>query len=250
MSDAPAIETDSLRKEYGTEVAVRSLDLSVPDGDVYGFLGPNGAGKTSTIRMLTTLQDPTSGTATIAGESIQRRDRVTPCIGYLPEEPPVYPELTGLENLEYVAGLRGIDATERIETLLDRFGLVEAANRAVAGYSKGMKQKLGLLAALVHEPEVLFLDEPTAGLDPRAARTVKDTIADAAAGGVTVFLSTHILPVVEELSDRVGVLQDGQLVAEGPPDELRARIGDDADLEDVFLNVTRSRASVDPETDQ
>ncbi|WP_181684958.1 ABC transporter ATP-binding protein [Halorhabdus salina] len=244
MSDAPAIETDSLRKEYGTEVAVRDLDLTVPGGEVFGFLGPNGAGKTSTIRILTTLQEPTAGTATIAGESIQRRERVTPHIGYLPEEPPVYPELTGRENLTYIAGLRDIDAGERIETLLDRFGLADDANRAVAGYSKGMKQKLGLIGALVHEPAVLFLDEPTAGLDPRAARTVKDTIAEAADGGMTVFLSTHILPVVEELGDRVGVLQDGRLVAEGPPDELGDRIGEDADLEDVFLNVTRSRANV------
>jgi len=244
MSDTPAIATDSLRKEYGTAVAVRDLDLTVPHGEVFGFLGPNGAGKTSTIRMLTTLQEPTSGTATVAGESIQRRERVTPRIGYLPEEPPVYPELTGRENLQYVAGLRGVAADDRIEDLLNRFGLGDAANRAVAGYSKGMKQKLGLIGAMVHEPEVLFLDEPTAGLDPRAARTVKDTIADVSERGVTVFLSTHILPVVEELGDRVGVLQDGQLVAEGPPEDLGSRLGEDADLEDVFLNVTRSRASV------
>jgi ABC-2 type transport system ATP-binding protein len=250
MSDAPAIETDSLQKVYGEEVAVRRLDLTVPQGAVYGFLGPNGAGKTSTIQILTTLQEPTAGTATVAGESIGRRERVTPNIGYLPEEPPVYPELTGRENLRYVAGLRGIDAEARIETLLDRFGLADAADRAVSGYSNGMKQKLGLIGALLHEPEVLFLDEPTAGLDPRAARTVKDTIADVSARGVTVFLSTHILPVVEELGDQVGVLQDGRLIAEGPPDELGEMTGEDADLEDVFLNVTRSRADVGTVSEQ
>ncbi|QGN07364.1 ABC transporter ATP-binding protein [Halorhabdus sp. CBA1104] len=250
MSESPAIETDSLRKEYGEAIAVRSLDLTVPQGAVYGFLGPNGAGKTSTIQILTTLQEPTSGTATVAGESIGRRERVTPHIGYLPEEPPVYPELTGRENLEYVAGLRGIEADERIESLLDRFGLTDGADRAVSGYSKGMKQKLGLIGALLHEPDVLFLDEPTAGLDPRAARAVKDTIADVSDRGVTVFLSTHILPVVEELGDQVGVLQDGRLVAEGPPDELGEMTGEGADLEDVFLNVTRSRSSVAAPADQ
>ncbi len=168
---------------------------------------------------------------------------MTPRVGYLPERPPVFSELTGRENLRYVAGLRGLEVPERIERLLERFDLADAVDRSVSGYSKGMKQKLGLVGALVHEPEVLFLDEPTSGLDPRAARTVRDTVDQTAADGVTVFLSTHVLPIAEELADRVGVLDDGRLVAEGPPEDLvrRAEAGDDGSLEDAFMDVTRAR---------
>ena len=238
---APAIVTEGLTKRYSGVSAIADLDLTVPRGTVFGFLGPNGAGKTSTIRILTTLTNPTSGTARVAGESVADRAAVVEHIGFLPEEPPLYDELTGREQLEYVAGLRGHEDWDRVESLLDRFDLDGDADRRVETYSKGMKQKLGLVQALLHEPEVLFLDEPTSGLDPRAARTVRDTISEVAAADTTVFLSTHILPVVEELADTVGVLYDGDLVAEGSPDELTDSVESGSTLEDVFLDVTSER---------
>ncbi|WP_267640954.1 ABC transporter ATP-binding protein [Haloarchaeobius amylolyticus] len=239
----PAIETDGLTKRYDGETAVADLDLSIEAGAVYGFLGPNGAGKTTTMRMLTTLIRPTAGTARVAGTPVTDRDAVTPDIGYLPEEPPLYDELTGREQLHYMAGLRDIpddEAAERIDSLLHRFDLHEDANKRISAYSKGMRQKTGVIQAVLHRPDVVFLDEPTSGLDPRAARTMRDTIADLADQRMTVFLSTHILPVVDELADTIGVLHDGRLVAEGAPEELkrRAESGEGRSLEEVFLEVT------------
>ncbi|MFC4987839.1 MULTISPECIES: ABC transporter ATP-binding protein [Saliphagus] len=247
-----AIETDALTKRYGNEYAVRELDLEIDPGTVYGFLGPNGAGKTTTMRMLTTLTKPTSGSARVAGHSIAERDAVTPHIGYLPEEPPIYDELTGREQLEYVAGLRDLPREEsgaRIERLLERFDLTGDADKRIEAYSKGMRQKVGVIQAVLHEPAVAFLDEPTSGLDPRAARTMRETIADLADREMTIFLSTHILPVVDELGDRIGVLHDGRLVAEGTPTELkrRAETGEEGSLEDAFLAVTDEGEYAEPE---
>ena len=240
-----AIETRSLRKQYSDVVAVKRLDLAIDSGVVYGFLGPNGSGKTTTMRMLTTLTRPTDGEAFVAGESIADREAVIDHLGYLPENPPIFEELSARENLHYVASLHDIpraEATEHIESYLERFDLVKAADRRVEGYSKGMRQKLGLVQAVLHEPEVIFLDEPTSGLDPRAARTVKDLIAELAEQDVTIFLSTHILSVVEELADEVGVLHDGVLVAEGTPSELKRRAERDesSSLESAFLELTES----------
>jgi len=239
----PAIVTEDLAKRYGDVTAVEGLSIEIERGSVYGFLGPNGAGKTTTMRMLTTLTRPTSGTARVAGASIEDRAAVTPHVGYLPEEPPVYDELTGREQLEYMAGLRDLPAevaSDRIEDLLERFDLAGDADKRIDAYSKGMRQKTGVIQAVLHEPAVVFLDEPTSGLDPRAARTMRDTIADLADREMTVFLSTHILSVVDELADEVGVLHEGRLVAEGSPDELkgRAESGGGSTLEDVFLQVT------------
>jgi ABC-2 type transport system ATP-binding protein len=240
----PAIDTDGLTKRYDGTTAVDALDLTVTRGSVFGFLGPNGAGKTTTIRMLTTLLRPTSGTARIADQPIEDRRAVTERIGYLPETPPLFEELTAREQLEYAAGLRDVPderARERIGSLLDRFDLADDADRRISAYSKGMKQKTGIIQAILHDPEVVFLDEPTSGLDPRAARTVRETISGLAAEETTVFLSTHILPVVDELADTVGVLSDGTLVAQGPPEALkqRAEAGEERTLEDAFLEVTR-----------
>ncbi|MEF8773455.1 MAG: ABC transporter ATP-binding protein [Halobacteriales archaeon] len=246
MDDSVAIRTAGLRKEYGSTVAVADLDLAIERGTVYGFLGPNGAGKTTTMRMLTTLTRPTDGDAWVAGTHVEDRDALRPHVGYLPEEPPVYEELTAREQLEYVAGLREVPAGRAdgwIEDLLERFDLLSDAEDRIGTYSKGMRQKVGISQALLHRPDVLFLDEPTGGLDPRAARTVRDTVADLAAEDTTVFLSTHILPVVDELADTVGVLHDGRLVAEGAPATLKRRVegGEETTLEEVFLSVTRSR---------
>lgn len=238
-----AIITDDLTKAYGETTAVDGLNFAVERDTVYGFLGPNGAGKTTTIRMLTALLPPTSGSGSVAGASIIDREALIEHIGYLPESPPIHEEFTAREQLEYHGGLRGMEPSEietRIGTLLDRFDLTDAADNRIATYSKGMRRKTGLIQAIMHDPTVAFLDEPTSGLDPHAARTVRKTITELAAKGTTVFLSTHILPVVEEIADTVGILYEGELVAEGSPDDLIARMetGEESTLEDVFIEVT------------
>ena len=246
-----SIESTALTKRYGSTTAVDALDLAIPAGTVYGFLGPNGAGKTTTMRMLTGLTPPTSGSGTVAGVSITDRDALRPHIGYLPEEPPLYEQATAYEQLEYVAGLRDLpqqETQERIDRLLDRLGLppADAATR-IADYSKGMRQKVAYVQAVLHEPTVAFLDEPTSGLDPRAARTIRELIRELADEGTTVFLSTHILPVVEEVADTVGILYDGQLVAEDSPARLteRAETGETRTLEEAFLDLTDTDPTLD-----
>jgi ABC-2 type transport system ATP-binding protein len=241
-NEAYAITATGLTKRYGDAVAVENLDLSIPDGTVYGFLGPNGAGKTTTIEMLTTLLPPSSGEAHVMGIPVSDRDTVKSHIGYLPHEPPVYESFTAREQLGYAADLRNLDSSvsdERIHTLLDRIGLLADADDRIGTYSQGMRRKVGLVQALLHDPDVAFLDEPTSGLDPRASRAVIDLITEQVADGMTVFLSSHILSVVEELADTVGVLYEGRLVAEESPGALVERTEDgEKTLEQAFLNIT------------
>ncbi|GAA0681655.1 ABC transporter ATP-binding protein [Natronoarchaeum mannanilyticum] len=247
-----AIETTALSKRYDETLAVDDLELSIPEGVVYGFLGPNGAGKTTTMRMLTGLARPSDGSGSVAGVSITDRDSLRPHIGYLPEEPPLYEQATAYEQLDYIAGLRDLPeepTRARIDDLLDALDLRDDAATRIADYSKGMRQKTAYIQAVLHEPDVVFLDEPTAGLDPRAARTIREMITDLADAGTTVFLSTHILPVVEAVADTVGILYDGQLVAEDAPDALtrRAATGETQTLEDVFLELTGTDHADDAE---
>lgn len=242
-SESLSITASGLTKRYGSTMAVEDLDLAISSGSVYGFLGPNGAGKTTSIRMLTGLMSPTSGTGQIMDQPIGNREALIPHIGYLPDSPPLYDEFTAREQLEYHGGLRDMgpsEIKESIEKLLARFDLANDAENRIGTYSTGMKQKTGLIQAMMHDPDVLFLDEPTSGLDPRAARTVRETITELAANDTTVFLSTHILPVVEELATKIGILYNGRLVTEGPPKQLKDRLeaGDESTLEDVFLEVT------------
>lgn len=249
-----AIDTTNLTKRYGATLAVDALSLTIPDGTVYGFLGPNGAGKTTTMRMLTGLTRPSSGTGAVADVSIADRNGLRPHIGYLPEEPPLYEQATANEQLEYIAGLRDlpeVPTRKRTDMLLDGLDLAADASTRIADYSKGMRQKVAYIQAVLHEPDVVFLDEPTSGLDPRAARTIREMIQDLAAEGTTVFLSTHILPVVEEVADAVGILYDGQLVAEDTPDALtkRAETGETQTLEDVFLELTNDSTTKMEATD-
>ncbi|MDS0260959.1 ABC transporter ATP-binding protein [Haloarcula sp. S1CR25-12] len=241
--ETPAIETNNLRKEYPDTVAVNGISLSVDYGTIFGLLGPNGAGKTTTMRMLTTLTQPTAGTARIDGIAIEQQETVRSRIGFLPENPPIHDELSGREQLEYVAKLRDVPPTareERIETYLNRLDL-DAADSRISTYSKGMRQKIGLIQTLLHEPNVVFLDEPTSGLDPRAAKQMQEIIEELAAEETTIVLSTHILPVVDKLADRVGVVHDGDFVAEAAPDEIKSRAGTEGNesLEDAFLSITR-----------
>jgi ABC-2 type transport system ATP-binding protein len=244
-----AISARSLTKRYGSTTALDGLDLDVAAGVVYGFLGPNGAGKTTTMRLFTGLTEPTDGSATVAGVDCTDRAALVEHIGLLPETPPLYDELTGREQLRFAADVRGLDweqVSDRSLSLCDDLDLTADLDARIDGYSKGMAQKTAFVQAVQHDPDVLFLDEPTSGLDPRAAKTLRDVIADLAADHTTVFLSTHILSVVEAIADRVGVLHDGRLVAAGSPADLIERLdGDasdgDADLEDAFLELTAER---------
>jgi len=238
------IETTGLSKRFGDTLAVDALSLRIEGGEVVGFLGPNGSGKTTTIRLLMGLLRPSAGRASILGRDCHadavalKRE-----VGYLPDEPFLYPYLTGLETLELVAGLHGIAATEarrRASVTAERLGLGPAAGAYTVTYSLGMKKRLALALALIHEPRVLILDEPTNGLDPAGARQMRSAIAEYAAGGGTIFLSTHLLDAAERLCHRVAIIQKGRLQAIGTPDELRARFAaaPGTTLEDLFLRVT------------
>jgi ABC-type multidrug transport system ATPase subunit len=217
------IETDTLTKRYGPIVAVDGIDLRVRRGEVYGFLGPNGAGKTTTLRMLLGLVRPTSGRATVLGE-VPGSPRGLAGIGAIVEAPGFYPFLSGRDNLRVLAGHAGVEP-DRIATVLAEAGLTARAGDHVATYSMGMKQRLGVAAALLKDPELLILDEPTNGLDPAGMAEMRDFIRSLAAGGRTVLLSSHLMGEIEQVSDRVGVIRAGELVAEGTVDELRGQAG-------------------------
>jgi ABC-2 type transport system ATP-binding protein len=240
------IQARQLVKTYGANAAVRGLDLDVTSGTLYGFLGPNGAGKTTTIRMLTGLLRPTSGTVEVAGVNVVRDPlEAKRRIGLVPDEPALFEKLSAHEFLRFVGDVYGVpphQARRRASELLEMFDLSEAADRLIAGYSHGMRQKTALAAALLHEPQVLFLDEPTVGLDPASARLIKDILRSIVARGGTVFMATHILEIAQALCDRIGIIQDGRIIASGTVAELRAeaRASESGSLEDVFLALTGS----------
>jgi ABC-2 type transport system ATP-binding protein len=230
MPDA-AIEASELVRVFKKGPrAVDGIDLRVEPGEVYGFLGPNGAGKSTTVHMLTTLLPPTGGSARVAGHDVVREGtQVRAAIGAALQEAALDPFLTGREHMKLqtaVQGIRGREARERADALLERVGLTQAADRKVRGYSGGMKRRLDLALALVHRPRILFLDEPTTGLDPQSRSALWDEVRHLAADrGVTVFLTTQYLEEADVLADRVGIIDHGRLVAEGTPDALKAEIG-------------------------
>jgi ABC-2 type transport system ATP-binding protein len=241
MAEDYLIEARGLRKVYKETAAVASVDLAVRAGEIFGFLGPNGAGKTTTIKMLIGLLRPTAGTALIGGHDIEREPIAAKMlIGYVPDEPYLPDKLTAREFLQFVGGLYRVPAAQarrRGEELLRLFDLAGHADELLGGYSHGMRQKAALAGALLHDPRVLFLDEPTVGLDPRSARLIKDILRQLAARGTAVFLTTHILEIAERLCDRVAIISDGQVIASGTLDELRAGTHDRS-LEDIFLALT------------
>ena len=237
------IETRDLMKRYGDKVAVNNVNFNVYGGEVFGFLGPNGAGKTTTIKMIVGLLQPTSGSVKVAGYDVQAQPILAKAsCGYVPDTPNLYAKLTGHELLRFVGDLYNLDraqATRRIDELLRMFDLVRAAEDTVDSYSHGMQQKASLAAALMHDPRVLVLDEPTVGLDPKSARLIKDILRQLADRGAAVMLSTHILEIAERMCDRIGIINQGQLIAQGTMDELRAldKTGQTS-LEDIFLDLT------------
>jgi ABC-2 type transport system ATP-binding protein len=247
------IETKALTKKYSDLVAVDDLDLYVNPGELFVFLGPNGAGKTTTIKILTGLLHPTSGNASVAGiDVVESPIEVKKIMGYLPEAPFLYDKLTGREFLQFVADMHGVRKKQgKIDLFMELFELSPAADELIEGYSLGMKKKVAIGAALIHDPKVLFLDEPTGGLDPRSARMMKDLLQDIRNRGTTVFMTTHILEVAEKMCDRVGIINNGKLIKLGTIEELRSSQGygglspceaqeteSEGSLEDIFLELT------------
>ncbi len=239
------IEVFGLTKEYPGGGGVADLTFFVAPGELFVFLGPNGAGKSTTINMLTGLLRPTSGVARVAGKDVAR-DTVSlkRVIGYMAERPYLYEKLTGREFLHFVADVYGVPRgirDRRARELLVAFELETSADALIETYSQGMRQKIALSAVLIHEPAVLFLDEPTNGLDPRSARMVKDILRNICNRGATVFMTTHVLEIAEQMCDRVGILRNGQLVAIGSLGDLRqSQEMPRATLESIFLRLTGS----------
>jgi ABC-2 type transport system ATP-binding protein len=238
----PLIETDHLIKSYGDKLAVDDVTFQVYGGEIFGFLGPNGAGKTTTIKAIVGLLRPTSGTVKVAGHDVVLEPVLAKAVcGYVPDEPNLYAKLTGRELLRFVGDLYGLDSSQaarRSEELLRLFGLTEAADDTTDSYSHGMKQKTSLAAALVRDPKVLVLDEPTVGLDPKSARLIKDILRQLADRGAAVMLSTHILEIAQNMCDRIGIINKGKLIAAGTMDELRSLGQGESSLEDIFLGLT------------
>jgi ABC-2 type transport system ATP-binding protein len=247
MLDGVVIRAQELGKKYGHVSAVEGLDLQVRKGEVFGFLGPNGAGKTTTIKMLMGMLAPSSGKAEIAGmDCFADRVAVKRVVGYLPDVPVFYDYLRGREILRFIGQMHGIERGElerRQGELMERLGLAEAQEEYAINYSMGMKKKLGLACALAHDPPVLILDEPTNGLDPRASRQIQELITESAAGGRTIFLSTHLLDMAERLCHRVGIIDRGKLAAVGSREELAGKLAPGGTLEEVFFKVTEEEES-------
>jgi ABC-2 type transport system ATP-binding protein len=241
MTQHAALRASGICKSFNRP-AVKNIALTIGPGEFYGLLGPNGAGKTTTLRMIAGLLRPDAGTIEIFGiDALANPAAAKQLIAWLPDEPMLYDKLTPLEYLEFVAGLWGMDAgtaERRAQELLEHLDLWAQRDERCEGFSRGMKQKAALAGALIHDPKLLILDEPLTGLDAAIARQVKDLLLDRARHGCTIILTTHILDVAERLVDRIGIIQAGELLAQGSLDELRDQSGRrDSTLEDVFLRL-------------
>ncbi len=236
------IRLNDLTKRYGSFTAVNHINLSVAAGELFGFLGPNGAGKTTTLRMIAGILQPTGGLVTIGGEDISENPLAAKAkLGYIPDRPFVYDKLTGAEFLRFVAALYGQDGDRverRLNELLELFELAPWRDELTEAYSHGMRQKLIIASALVHRPEVVVVDEPMVGLDPRSAKLLKALFREFVDRGGTIFMSTHTLEVAEAMCDRIAIIQEGNIVACGTMDELRAQTAEGLSLEELFLQLT------------
>jgi ABC-2 type transport system ATP-binding protein len=241
------IELQQVTKRYGTKTAVEDLDLSIEAGELFAFLGPNGAGKTTTIKLLCGLLFPTAGRVSVGGFDIrQEGDKARQLLSYVPDQPFLYEKLTGREFLQFIADMYGMPrghARRRMEEVIETFALSEFVDDLTERYSHGMRQRTVFAAALLHEPKVLIVDEPTVGLDPLSVRLLKNLLRAQADQGVTVFMSTHSLDVVQELADRIGVMNRGKLISCGTLEELRHQAAMHGTLEEVFLKLTEEEAA-------
>jgi ABC-2 type transport system ATP-binding protein len=240
------IELNDVSKKYGTKTAVDHLTLRIAQGELFAFLGPNGAGKTTTIKMICGLLFPTDGSVRVGGFDVQRQgDKARQLLSYVPDQPYLYEKLTGREFLQFIADMYGMPVEhgrKRIEEMIAIFGLEDFVDDLTERYSHGMRQRTVFAAALLHEPQVLVVDEPTVGLDPRSIRMLKDLLRREANRGATVFLSTHSLDVAQELADRIGIVDHGRLISCGTLGTLRQEAALDGSLEDVFLKLTEETA--------
>jgi ABC-2 type transport system ATP-binding protein len=242
-SASPLLVLEGVEKAYGSFRAVKGIDLEVPRGEIFGFLGPNGAGKTTTIRMVSGILQPTAGRIRIGGvDLLADPGTAKRQVGYIPDRPFLYEKLSGGEFLRFVAALWGQEG-ERVETRIDRFldlfSLADWKDELIESYSHGMRQKLLISSAFLHDPALVVVDEPMVGLDPRSARILKDLLRSFVDGGGTVFLSTHTLEVAEAVCDRIAIIVEGEIQAQGTMEELRAQAGSGAaHLEEIFLKVT------------
>jgi len=242
------INIKNLTKHYGNLTAVSDLNLNIPAGECFGFLGPNGAGKTTTIKLLAGLLKPNEGTIEISGYDIQRDpQKVKGIIGYIPDKPFIYEKLTGGEFLDFIAELYQVNedfVKEKREELLNLFAIKDFENELVESYSHGMRQKLVITAALIHNPKVIIVDEPMVGLDPKGMRQVKEMFKQLTKSGVTIFMSTHTMPVAQEMCHRIGIINKGKLIALGNMNDLQKQAQVSSGLEDVFLQLTSSETHV------
>lgn len=249
-ADGEMLRLEGVVKRYGGFTAVAGIDLNVRKGEIFGFLGPNGAGKTTTIRMVAGVLQPTAGLIVVGGDDLREdASRAKRRIGYIPDRPFLYEKLSGGEFLRFVAGLWGKSGPavdERADRLLELFDLSNWKQALIESYSHGMRQKLLISSALVHHPELIVVDEPMVGLDPRSARILKDLMRNFVETGGTVFLSTHTLEVAEALCDRIGIISGGHIIALGTMDDLRAQAhAGGAHLEEIFLKVTHGEDMAD-----
>ena len=244
------IQTEELTKCFGGKTAVSGLNLDIPDGEFFCILGPNAAGKTTTIKMLTGLFKPTSGKILIGGRDITKNPSAAKSIiSYIPDTPFLYDKLTAEEFLDFIADIYEIETRGNtlIPQLLEQFGLLEAGGMLIENFSHGMKQRLTFCAAFLHNPRVIIIDEPMVGLDPHAIRIVKNSLKEKSKNGATIFMSTHTLPICEELADRIGIINRGKLIALGSYDEIRKmQNAPDNNLEEIFLKLTTEKTSGGP----
>ncbi len=241
MNNNAVLELVDLRKNFGSKEVLKGINLEVNKGSIIGYIGPNGAGKSTTVKLIMGLITGYSGEIKIFGEDISKGDEsYKKKIGYVPEVPEIYDSLTGKEYLTFVAQLYGIDydkADEKAKKLMDILGILDAYGKRISSYSKGMKQKLILISSLIHDPEILFLDEPLSGLDANSVMIIKEILYHLAKEGKTIFYSSHIMEIVEKISDRIILINNGEIVADGNFEELKSNFKESS-LENIFNEVT------------
>ncbi len=249
--DSPAIELREVVKAYGSKIAVRGLSLDVREGEIFAFLGPNGAGKTTTIKLIAGLLHTDEGSVRVCGHPVGENGLAAKArLAYVPDQPFLYEKLTGREYLEFVRQMYRVAkdvAAERVASLTARLDMSSFLDRLSEGYSHGMKQRVVLAGALLHDPDVLVIDEPMVGLDPRTVRTVKDLFLERTARGKTIFMSTHTLEVAEAVAHRIGIIHNGNLVRVGTFEELQSEASKQQSLEDIFLHLTEDQSFDDVE---